>query len=59
MRKHIYVETKAFRCTPLLQEQLQALANRVNRHESDLIRNAVAQYVAYYQERPEELVKVV
>jgi predicted transcriptional regulator len=58
MKRTIYEFTKAFRCTNLLHEKLRSLADKTNRHESDLIRQAVAQYVSYYADHPDELVKV-
>ena len=58
MKKTIYECSRAFRLTNLLNDKLRSLADKTNRHESDLIRQAVAQYVSYYADHPDELVKV-
>jgi predicted transcriptional regulator len=55
MKRTVYQTSKTFRCTNTLVEGINDLANRAQRHPSDLIRQAVGQYVTYYREHPDEL----
>ncbi len=59
MRKTIYARTRAFRSTPMLDETLLALSENTNRHQSELIRQAVWQFCSYYRNRPNELQKAI
>jgi len=58
MKKKIYLHTRSFRASSNLNHDLRLLAERVNRHESDIIRQAVSAFVGFYLDHPDEL-KVV
>lgn len=53
----IHTVSRTFRLTPTLEESLLALARSIPRHPSDLIRDAVAQYVNFYKANPKELAR--
>ena len=57
MRKNIYTETRNFRVTRALNDEIRKLAEKVNRQESDIIRDAVASYVMFYRDNPVEILK--
>lgn len=54
-KRMIYAQRCAFRTSPALSEKLWCLADRVNRHPSDLMRQALADFVTRYETRPQEL----
>ena len=55
MKKTIYTTTRNFRCTDALSKALDALADKVHRHRSDIIRDAVVAYLDQFQDRTDEL----
>ncbi|MCG3772174.1 MAG: hypothetical protein JW384_03379 [Nitrosomonadaceae bacterium] len=59
MRKNIYIKSRSFRSTPILDECLQLLSDKTNRNESCLIREAVFQFCQYYKDRPADLTKPI
>jgi predicted DNA-binding protein len=58
MTKKIYARTLAFRTTPLLDDMLRDLSDQTNRHQSDLIRDAVWKYCAFYRDKAHEILKI-
>ena len=54
-KRTIYTRRCAFRASPILSEKLTALADRLNRNESDLVRHAVAEFLSRYEACPETL----
>ena len=58
MKKHIFVKTLAFRVTPFLYDALNSLSVSANRHQSDLIREAVWSFVKQHRDNPDQLLKV-
>jgi predicted transcriptional regulator len=59
MKRNILTVSKTFRLTVSLNRELAGLADTANRHQSQLIRDAVEQYVAYFRDHPEELAKAL
>ena len=57
LKKTIYTQLRNFRVSPALNDEIRILAGKVNRQESDLIREAVASYIMFYREHPNELLK--
>ena len=57
MKKNIYVKTRSFRTTAILDAELQSLADKVERNDSDLIREAVWAFVKYYRDCPDQIVR--
>ena len=53
----IHNASRTFRLPHTLDAEIVELAKAIPRHTSDLIRDAVTQYVRFYREHPQELVK--
>jgi predicted transcriptional regulator len=51
----IQTVSRTFRLSPDLDEGLLVLARSIPRHPSDLIRDAIRQYVNFYKTNPKEL----
>ena len=49
--------SRTFRLPNTLDAEIVELAKAVPRHPSDLIRDAVSQYVRFYRDNPNELAK--
>lgn len=58
MKKIIYEKTRNFRITTALDEAIANLSVKAHRQESDLIREAIWQFVQTYQDHPHEIRKV-
>ena len=59
MRKTTYQRTRGFRTTTNLDDALRDLATKVNRHESDICRTAVWEFVRHHATNPKFIEKVV
>jgi len=55
LKKRIYTQTRNFRVTSALNEQIRALADKAHLQDSTIIRDAVAAYVTFYRDNPEKL----
>ncbi len=49
--------SRTFRLPNTLDAEIVELARAIPRHPSDLIRDAVAQYVRFYRNNPDELAR--
>ena len=54
-RRLILAATRCVRVSAHLSQQIDALADKANKHPSNLIRDAIVRYVKYYQLHPEKL----
>lgn len=55
MKRIVHDKTITFRLPLSLKADLAALADTVGRHESDLIRDSLAQFVGYFRQCPDQL----
>ena len=51
----ILAATRCVRVSVHLSQQIDALADKANKHPSNLIRDAIVRYVKFYQLHPEKL----
>jgi len=53
----VHSASRTFRLPQSLDAEIVELAKAVPRHPSELIRDAVSQYVRFYRENPRELAR--
>jgi predicted transcriptional regulator len=59
MKIRVLPSSKTFRCHKALADEIDRLAKLVDRHASDIMREAISSFVAYYRDRPAELRRLV
>ena len=59
MKKRPYSKMRAFRLTQTLEDALKDLADKTNRHQSCLIREAIWHFCTEYREQPHKLLKTI